>query len=295
LIPYQGEIAALGAACLWAGATVLFRRAGRAIRPLQLNLLKGVIALIFFLGTVLIGRIGFGEISAWAVLVMSGAGIINIGIGDTLYFKGLQIIGSRRTLLLQMLSPAMAALLSLAFLQETLTWKGWVGILITVSGVAWVITERTARERGSRHMLKGIVFAVLAAVASASGAVLAHAVLIRCHINLWWSVIIRLGAGVIFIVLWMVLRKPQEKQWRLPQGAGIWRLVLIASFFGTFVALFLNQAALRFAPAGIAQTLLSTSPLFVLPIAALAGEKLTIRAIAGACVAMLGIVLLFGL
>ena len=113
---YQGEIAALLAACLWAGSTLLFRRAGKVIPPLQLNLLKGIIALGLFLCTVLIGRIGFGEITSWSVLVMAAAGIINIGIGDTLFFSALQIIGSRRTLLLQMLSPAMAALLGLSLI-----------------------------------------------------------------------------------------------------------------------------------------------------------------------------------
>ncbi len=47
--------------------------------------------------------------------------------------------------------------------------------------------------------------------------------------------------------------------------------------------------AVGLAPAGIAQTLLSTSPVFVLPMAALNGEKLSWRAVLGAVIALAGV------
>jgi drug/metabolite transporter (DMT)-like permease len=53
--------------------------------------------------------------------------------------------------------------------------------------------------------------------------------------------------------------------------------------------------ALRFTSAGIAQTLFSTSPLFVLPLAAWSGEWVSARAVLGAVVALVGVALLFGL
>ncbi|MFN9174300.1 MAG: hypothetical protein ACK58N_07240 [Synechocystis sp.] len=57
---------------------------------------------------------------------------------------------------------------------------------------------------------------------------------------------------------------------------------------------------MKYAPAGIAQALLATSPLFILPIAAWSGEKLSFRAVrvaapsvsAGVGVAMVEITLL---
>jgi drug/metabolite transporter (DMT)-like permease len=75
----------------------------------------------------------------------------------------------------------------------------------------------------------------------------------------------------------------------------MWSVLLAAVFLGTFLAIFLQQVALRYAETGIAQTLLMTSHLFILPIAGLAGERVTIRAIIGALIASVGIIILFGL
>jgi drug/metabolite transporter (DMT)-like permease len=50
--------------------------------------------------------------------------------------------------------------------------------------------------------------------------------------------------------------------------------------------------SLKFAPAGIAQTLSATSPLFAIALARLMGERVTARATLGAIVALFGVTLL---
>jgi len=57
--------------------------------------------------------------------------------------------------------------------------------------------------------------------------------------------------------------------------------------------MWLQQVSISLAPAGIVQTLLSASPLFILPIAALQGQKITPRAVLGALLALGGVALLF--
>jgi drug/metabolite transporter (DMT)-like permease len=57
----------------------------------------------------------------------------------------------------------------------------------------------------------------------------------------------------------------------------------------------LQQFAFKFANTGVAQTLLSTSPLFILPITVALGEKVSLRAVAGVVVALAGIAMLFGI
>ena len=69
--------------------------------------------------------------------------------------------------------------------------------------------------------------------------------------------------------------------------------VAIAAFGSTYLGIWLQQTSLKFAPTGIAQTLLATSPIFILPIMALMGEKVSIRAILGVLLAIGGISLLF--
>lgn len=53
-----GELAALMAACLWAVATVMFGRLGKALSPLVLNLAKGAIALILLALTLALVGVG---------------------------------------------------------------------------------------------------------------------------------------------------------------------------------------------------------------------------------------------
>ena len=71
------------------------------------------------------------------------------------------------------------------------------------------------------------------------------------------------------------------------------RRSLIASFGSTYLGIWLQQTSLKFAPTGIAQTFLATSPLFILPIVALQGEKISLRAILGAVISLGGIALMF--
>ena len=68
---------------------------------------------------------------------------------------------------------------------------------------------------------------------------------------------------------------------------------MVAVFIGTYLGIWLQQVSLKYSAAGIAQTLFMTSPLFVLPLAAIQGERISWRAICGAIIAVGGIVLLF--
>jgi len=69
--------------------------------------------------------------------------------------------------------------------------------------------------------------------------------------------------------------------------------ILIAAFFSTYLGIWLQQTSLKFSLAGIAQTLLATSPLFVLPIVVFRGETISWRAVLGALIAVGGIGVLF--
>ena len=66
-----------------------------------------------------------------------------------------------------------------------------------------------------------------------------------------------------------------------------------AIFLGTFLGLWLQQVSLKWASTGVSQTLLATSPLFVLPLAAWTKEQVSARAVVGAIVALGGVALLF--
>ena len=295
---FLGEIAALSAAFLWAAAAVLFEKIGRRIRPLEMNLLKGSLAIVLLLLTLWLTRSFQWNIPGWAVAVLLVSGAVGIGLGDTAYFAALQNIGIRRNLLLGTLAPPLTAVMGLMFLSERMAWSAWLGVFITTAGVAWVITEQTSgkgeAQRPAGHLMRGVIFGVISAVCQAGGAILSRLVFMQTEVSALESALLRLIAGVGILYIWIIFQKQPILQWtKEPGRTRLWALIVTSVVFGTYLAIWLQQIAFKLAPTAIAQTLVATSPIFSLPIAWFMGEKLTLRAVLGVLVAVVGVALLF--
>ncbi len=292
---YRGETAALFAALFWAFASVLFGKAGKSIRPVELNLMKCVLALILGGITMLIQSSSFKGVDTRALLLLLASGVIGIGFGDTIYFKAIELLGARKALLVGALTPVVTALIALVTLHESLSLLSWLGMAITIAGIGWVITEQTGAENGKKALpLRGILYGLLFVVSNSIGAVFSRAALAQTDVSALQSMILRLAAGMVVILFWIILTRMPVGQWFNQEQRG--KVLLqagAATLMGTYLGIWLQQTAFKFSPAGITQTLSSTSPLFVLPIATLIGEKLSLRAIFGALLAMVGIAMLF--
>ena len=291
LVKYPGESAALGAACLWALSSVVYGSLGREISPIYLNLLKGAIA-ITLLGLTLLVR---GELFPamttinLGLLLLSGA--IGIGLGDTAFFAALNCLGARRALLMETLAPPISAVLALIFLQERLSASVWGGILLTVVGVAWVVTERVPLSINHPvNLRKGIIWGIIAAICLAIGGILARAALVNTSISPLWAALLRISAGVVSLLPLLRIEKSYfvcKPTLRVVVG------ISLAAFMGTYLGIWLQQTAIKFTEVGIALTLTNTAPLFILPISAFSREKPSIRAILGAAIALFGIAIIF--
>ncbi len=292
---YRGELAALAAACLWAASSVVYTTLGQRIQPLQLNIAKGIIAIAFIFVHLIVSRQGIPNLDPVSVQLLLLSGAIGIGLGDTAYFSALNYVGARLTLLIETLAPPISALLALIFLDEKLSAFSWCGILLTILGIAWVITERNADSAIEiQNRNKGIFWAVLAALTQAIGAVLSRSALTLSSISPLWSTLWRLFAGVAIAVLILLfsdrtLQLFSKVIWTRKAVAAI----LLTAFASTYLGILLQQVSLKYAPAGIAQTLSSTSPLFVLPLAAMLGDRISLRTILGVSIAIIGIEILF--
>ncbi|WP_071516941.1 DMT family transporter [Geitlerinema sp. PCC 9228] len=295
MVDFQGELAALSAAAFWAIASLVYARLGQQIAPLLLNLYKGLVAIALLLFTLMLRGVPFWDLSPFPFLWLSLSGVVGIGLGDTAFFNALNALGPRRALLLETLAPPLSAILAFIFLGERLNIRTWTGIFLTILGVAWVISERTPSSHQAPHRWRwGIGYGLLATVAQAVGAVLSRMALNETAVSPLVSASIRLVAGVLTILplLWLA-RPPSHLLWKPLQSVKAGLAVVLAAFFSTYLGIWLQQTSLKLAPAGIAQTLSATSPLFVLPLAAWMGDRVSLRAILGALVAIAGIGLLF--
>jgi drug/metabolite transporter (DMT)-like permease len=291
----MGMGAALMAAFLWAFASIVYGRLGKVLSPLWLNLLKGGMAIAFLLATALVLRQPWPQIPALNLLMLLGSGFLGIGLGDTAYFGAINRLGARRCLLLKALSPVVGSLLSWIWLQEALSGLAILGMAITISGITWVVSERNPGDGGRNGVdAIGLGLGLMAALLEGLGAVLAHGALLQSGVDPLWSATIRLGGGMVIVVPMLLYETrfvPKENAPPKPWPK-LLLIIAIASFFSAFLGLWLQQIALKYSPTGIAQTLGATSPLFVLPMAKVLGEKLSGRSILGAVVALIGVAIL---
>ncbi len=291
-----GELAALSGAFLWALASIIYSRLGQRIPPLELNLLKGVLAIAMLALTLLLSGESASHLDPKALQLLLLSGALGIGLGDTAYFESLNCLGARRALLLGVLTPPLTAFIALAFLGEGLTAGAWLGVGLTVCGVAWVVTERVpVTSQRAANLWRGAGFGLLAALAGASGAVLSRAALTQTDVSPLWSSLLRLLAGAVSLLVWIPLKRQPVAGWlKGSTSPRLWGVILFATFVGTYLGIWLQQTALKHTDAGIAQTLFATSPLFALPVSIWLGERVSLRSTLGAGVALAGVGLLFG-
>ena len=309
-----GEMAALTAAMLWAVASVLFRQAGSTVTPWLLNLYKGVLASLGFAAVMFFSGQTLLELPMQATALLLLSGLIGIGIGDTAFFSALNKLGERQAVLIaETLAPAIAYGLGFLFLGETLSLKAFGGVGLTVAGVAIAISsanvakQATVKARGgsdSRLNRFGVGMAVLAAACQAIGVVLTRLAFRDSSATAVESSLLRLLGGlsiIALVLLWRFALSPVPSV--TPAVAPLERnsadkryrtfvFVILATFLGTWLGIFLQQTALLYTSAVVTQTLIATSVLFVIPIAWLLGESVSVRAVFGALVAFGGVALI---
>lgn len=290
-----GEVAALAAAFFWALASVLYGRFSHHFSALQLNLIKGIFASSLMLITLpLLPEVNF-ELSQQHMLVLLLSGVIGIAIGDSAYFASLKRIGVNKTLLLESIAPPLSGILAVLLLGSLLSWQSWLGVLVTTFSVALVVMQ--PEENKQAVNASGIGLGLLASVCQATGVVISHYALVAGDIEPLLGALLRLLAGISAIFLMLLLFKRNE----LFAIAGGFRklasrefaLLLLAIIVGTFLTLWLQQVALKHANPAVAQTLIATSPLFILFFAIVKGQIPSTKTIIGTLLAIVGISLFF--
>lgn len=302
---YQGEIYALAAALFWAIASLMFHRA--QVSAAALNFYKNVIGTALLVATLwwLAQRgqdsaIFHWDATAWGWLALSS--VVGIAVGDTCYFRSLQILGPRRALILTTVAPPAAVLLGWWFLDETQSLVGVIGIAVTLAGVAWVVRERGAEKEAAGHfpgsVLLGSIYGIIGALCQSIGAIWSKQGLVLLQPlttnaameATFVRLLVAAGFGLLVGLVGRRLRR-----W----AAQILRrrtllLITPAAFIGTYMGIWFSLLAFEHTSVGIATTLTSTSPVFVLPLVWLVlRQRVSPRAIGGALVAIAGVVLLF--
>ena len=286
-----GILSAFGAATSWTYACFIWRSQTQKYKSIDINLIKNIIAFLIFLPA-FINLSSTTELKNILILLISG--IIGIGLGDTFYLKSLQTIGTRKTLSIETLSPLMAALSGELFINENLTAKSWVGIII-VSISLFIILKKGNDFKGvnspflEKNNFKIFVFPFLSVSCAVLGGLFSRMVFLQSNLSPFLTTEIRLLGAIIFLIslkgfkINFFLKNIDKKQQKK---------FFISILLGTNVGIFLQQVVFKTLPIGVGWALLSISPVISLFFAKNEEREITKKIIFFTCFLFFGLTLI---
>ena len=275
-----GSIASLLASFTWSFSVLIFRNYSAGRSASWLNLFKGSVGLLFFGLTTIITGLSL-EVSSTVVWTLAASGIIGVFIGDSAFFAALIRVGGTMTSAIQSLAPSLTAIFAWIFLGEILNGAQIGGLTLTSACLVLLVIKQSARQNlqtlhspaGIRsNYFYGVVFALIAALCQAAGAVIAKPVI---HgISPIDSAALRLWAPVLLLFFWQMRRNRgfTSTLRGLVSGRGIIPMAM-ASFAGTFLGLIFMMYGMSHAPLGVALALTSTYPVWIMIAEQISGKS----------------------
>lgn len=301
-----GETAALVTAALWTTCSILFASAGRRIGPLSVNAYRIVMATVFLGVThlVLFRTVvpPAGE-SQWFYMGLSG--VAGLALGDFGYFGALVFLGPRRGVLLMAMAPIFSVISGYFILGEVPSPWNLVGIILTLSGVTWVILEKEMHTNEPPVPTRQKVYGVLAGLGGATGQGLGlviskYGMLVAGGegsgpLNTLSATLIRMVVASAFVWIMVTVSGRLPRVLKARTDTRAIGQTLAGAVTGPFLGVWLSMVAVTYAIAGVAATLMSLMPVMVIPVLwLLFRQKTSARGIVGAAVAVIGVAILFG-
>lgn len=301
---YLGELISIGVAFSWTATALLSEFGSKRLGNLTLNVLRMALALLFSLVLfgVATGSLWPSGVSAEACGWMLLSGLVGYVIGDFCLFQCYIIIGSRYGQLFMTLAPLSAALMAWVTLGEQMTSRGFLAMLVTLTGISISVLGRGEHHKVSLKLpLSGVLFAVGAAVCQGVGLVLSKIGMAHYDTaqTAEWLIpfsanFFRCIAGIVGFLLLHYFREgmaPLREALHDRKGMAV---ATATTIFGPFVGVGFSLMAVQYTSAGIASTLMALTPIIIiLPSWWLFRQPITWKAVLGAVISVVGVSLFF--
>ena len=291
-----GEFAALGTALCWTITALSFESAGKRIGSLTVNLTRLGMATLLF---ALYGWIARGLVlpidvapAAWGWLVLSG--LVGFVIGDLLLFQAFVEIGARISMLVFASVPPLTAIMARFALGERLDAMGIGGMVLTVAGIVLVVLRHPSVAAPGRNIsIKGVLLAFGGALGQAGGLILGR---IGAGVTLdpFAATQIRALAGLAGFAIIFTIARRWKLLGRALRNKPAMSRVATGAVFGPFLGVSMGLFAAQHTSAGIAATIMALVPvLIIVPSIIVFKERVSVREVVGAFIAVAGVALLF--
>lgn len=326
---YVGELISLGVACSWTVTALFAEVASKRIGSLPLNVTRMAISLAL-LALILWATTGlpypqYADGQTWLWLCLSG--VVGYVFGDYCLFNSYIQMGSRFGQLFMTLSAPTAALVGRLLLGEQMSALAFLGMFVTLLGIGITILAKGGDDKQTglklRLPLKGILFGIGAGVGQGCGLVLSKVGMEHYELSIaaagiadmqhyvmpgaWLqmplgtimpfaSTMIRGLIGIVGFSIALLCFSPKGGQ-QLVSAVKDGKSMLCAlgsSFFGPCVGVSLSLMATLYTSTGIAQTIMSLTPILIIaPAAFFFHQKVTFREVVGAVISVVGVCLFF--
>jgi drug/metabolite transporter (DMT)-like permease len=293
----MGEIAALGTSILWSLTSVLFTLAGRRVGSVVVNRIRLVFAVLLISLTHLIlqNKIVPDNVYPERVFWLGLSGIIGLVAGDASLFQAFVLIGPRLSMLMMALSPVISTLLAWIFLGEYLTTVDLIAVLITISGIAWVVWENnmTLPNIERKNYVLGILFGLGGAFGQAGGLITSRLGMEGGFPPLS-ATLLRMVAAMLFLWLITIFQGKARSTLLVLKDRYVFWTILGASIVGPYLGVWFSLIAIDQAQIGVASTLMALSPIFLIPLGKwVFKEHISSRIVFGTILALIGVTMIF--
>lgn len=291
---YLGESAALLTSLCWSFNSVCFTVAGRRVGSASVNLnrllMAWVMLVVLHLG--LYGSLFPSQAGGARLGWLGTSGLIGFALGDAVLFEAFLLIGPRLAMLLMTLSPIFSALLAWLFLGQAMSLPKLMAMALTLGGIAWVVWGDGEQE-AHPHLWRGILLGVGGALGQSVGLVFSKFGLAGDFPPISAN-LIRVTAGLVALLLYFgATGRLRATLGGLRDGRAT-TFIGLGAATGPVLGVVLSLIAIAKAPMGVAATLMSLSPVILLPVAHFVfKEKVGGHAILGTLLALAGAVALF--
>lgn len=288
-----GEIFGVITALLWSATAICFAEASKKIGTFQLNINRLTLASVFLTITIISAGIEYAILPE-QIFYLALSGLVGLVFGDTYLFKAYQKIGPRNTMVFMSLSPGIAALFGYILFEEVISMVGIAGMIITIAGVLIVVYEKD--NNGNRTVLspQGILYAFLGAVGQAGGLILAKQAFSYAPVNGFTATFFRIITAVITLyIMGLSTGRLKNPIPMFKENISALKFTVAGTVMGPFLGITCSLIAISYAKIGIASTLMSITPVTMLPLVHyFYKEPIPTKGIWGAIVAVIGVAVL---
>ncbi|MCX6091581.1 MAG: DMT family transporter [Candidatus Bipolaricaulota bacterium] len=294
---HLGEWAALATAALWSGSYLAFTAAVRRIGADRVNRLRLLFAVVI-LAAAHFAVYGVplptgADASRWLWLSLSG--VVGFTIADAFLFRALYHLGPHRTSVVTALVPVASAFMAWIVLGERLSGMQFLGVAVTVSAVALIVSARSQGEDGVglRNPKLGVLFA-LGTVVAQSARYLLSVKGMSGGFPVLSSNVLQIFAATVAAWILALPRGEWRETFRGLRDRTAAGATAAGAMVGPVLGVTLSLVALANSRVGVASTLMALTPVFLLPLSAFAfHERITWRSVAGTVLAVGGVAVLW--